>query len=144
MKNKAPLPLMEQLIMILVFALAAALCLQGFSLASRMSRSQEAQNHAVLKAQNAAETLKHVSGDYERASEMLGGHTDGKVLQIPYDSSWQILTDSSQAEYVLKINPVITDSPLLGSACVGVYQQERPLFELTIAWQIAETGGVAK
>ena len=30
MKNKAPLPLMEQLIMVLVFALAAALCLQGF------------------------------------------------------------------------------------------------------------------
>ena len=30
MKSKAPLALMEQMVMILVFALAAALCLQAF------------------------------------------------------------------------------------------------------------------
>ena len=61
MKNKAPLPMMEQLIMILVFALTASLCLQGFSLADRMSRRHEAREQAVVLAQNTAETLKACS-----------------------------------------------------------------------------------
>lgn len=32
MRSKAPLALMEQMVMVLVFALAAALCLQAFAL----------------------------------------------------------------------------------------------------------------
>ena len=31
MRSKAPLALMEQMVMVLVFALAAALCLQSFA-----------------------------------------------------------------------------------------------------------------
>ena len=38
MRSKAPLALMEQMVMVLVFALAAALCLQAFALADRISR----------------------------------------------------------------------------------------------------------
>ena len=43
MKNKAPLALMEQLVMLLVFALAAALCLQIYALSGKVSRRGEAQ-----------------------------------------------------------------------------------------------------
>ena len=38
MKSKAPLALMEQMVMLLVFALAAALCLQAFVQSDRLSR----------------------------------------------------------------------------------------------------------
>ena len=55
MKSKAPLSLMEQLIMLLVFALAAALCLQVFVLSAQISRRCKATDHAVTAAQNAAE-----------------------------------------------------------------------------------------
>lgn len=37
-RSKAPLALMEQIIMILVFALASAVCLQAFVYADRLSR----------------------------------------------------------------------------------------------------------
>ena len=37
MHSKAPLALMEQIIMLLVFALSAALCLQVFALSGRIS-----------------------------------------------------------------------------------------------------------
>ena len=40
MRSKAPLALMEQMVMVLVFALAAALCLQAFALADRISRQE--------------------------------------------------------------------------------------------------------
>ena len=58
MRSKAPLALMEQLVMVLVFALAAALCVQVFVLSSRTSRWNESRDRAVVEAQNAAELLK--------------------------------------------------------------------------------------
>ena len=58
MKNKTSLLLMEQLVMILVFALCAALCLQCFMAADRISRETGLRDEAVLLAQNTAESLK--------------------------------------------------------------------------------------
>lgn len=124
MKNKAPLPLMEQLIMILVFALTAALCLQGFSLASRMSYRQKARQDAVILAQNAAECLKSNHGDYESTAAQLNGQWDE-----------QCLTVTSQDDLHLQILPIKTESPLLGSAQIQVLSPQELLFELTVAWQ---------
>ena len=83
MRNKAPLALMEQLMMVLVFALAAALCLQVFIFSDRASRRKEAVNRAVLEAQNAAEELKSVRGDFTRAAELYGGSYDGRTWTGP-------------------------------------------------------------
>ena len=71
MRSKAPLTLMEQVLMILVFALAAALCVQVFVFSGQSSRRNEARDRAVLEAQNAAETLKSVGrgGDAELVLE---------------------------------------------------------------------------
>ena len=63
MKSRAPLALMEQLVMVLVFALAAALCVQAFFASDRMSRQGEARDRAVLLAQNAAEYLKEYGAE---------------------------------------------------------------------------------
>ena len=46
MRSKAPLALMEQMVMVLVFALAAALCLQAFALADRISRQNAERDQA--------------------------------------------------------------------------------------------------
>lgn len=58
MKNKASLVLMEQAVMLLVFALAAALCLQCFGAAGAISGETALRDEAVLLAQNTAEQLK--------------------------------------------------------------------------------------
>ena len=44
MRSKAPLAMMEQMVMLLVFALAAALCLQAFVKSDQMSKRMEAQD----------------------------------------------------------------------------------------------------
>lgn len=116
MKNKTPLPLMEQLIMVLVFALTAALCLQGFSLADRISRRQEAREKAVVLAQNMAETLKSGSGDLEASS------------RLPEDFS-------EDSDFAVQIIPVSTEDPYLGSARIVVTYKEETIFEITVAWQ---------
>ena len=58
MKSKASLSLMELLVMVLIFALAAALCLQTFAKARSISLETARQDEAVLLAQNSAELLK--------------------------------------------------------------------------------------
>lgn len=120
MKNKASLPLMEQLIMILVFAMTAALCLQGFSAANKMSQRQEQMSRAVVLAQNAAETLKGTGGDYEALAKMT-------------DTVYNDLTNAEP--YYLTVTPMETADPLLGSACVQVFFEEELIFEISVAWQ---------
>ena len=63
MKSKAPLVLMEQMVMLLVFALASALCLQAFVKSGDLSQRSAARDRAAVEAQNAAETLRSQSGD---------------------------------------------------------------------------------
>ena len=62
MRSKSPLALMEQVVMVLVFALAAALCLQVFVLSDQMSEKNRDTDRAVLLAQNTAETIKACGG----------------------------------------------------------------------------------
>jgi len=138
MKNKAPLPLMEQLIMVLVFALAAALCLQGFSLADQTSHSQENRNHAVVLAQNMAECLKASAGNYETLAAQSQGIRNGQALTVCYDKNWQVLSDTPRAVYILQVTPIQTDHSLLGKALIQVKEQDDILFEITVAWQEVE------
>lgn len=58
MKNRAFLTLMELLVMVLVFSLAAAICLRLFAAADTLSDAVSRQDRAVILAQNAAEALK--------------------------------------------------------------------------------------
>ena len=67
MRSKSPLALMEQVIMVLVFALAAALCLQVFVLSDQMSEKNRDTDRAVLLAQNTAEMIKACGGVEEAA-----------------------------------------------------------------------------
>ena len=68
MKSKAPLSLMEQMVMLLVFALAAALCLQAFVKSDRISRESEARDRAALLCQSVAEAVRHNGGDLGAAT----------------------------------------------------------------------------
>ena len=58
MRSKATLSLMELLVMVLVFALAAALCMQAFARAQAISLETMRRDEAVVLAQNGAELLK--------------------------------------------------------------------------------------
>ena len=111
MKNKASLLLMEQLIMILVFALAAALCLQVFAKAGEISQETLHRDQAVLLAQNAAELLKAENG---RTSAIETLSRDGYQVQV-------ISKNSQQSG--------------LCQAKIAVFFQEELLFSLETGWQ---------
>ncbi len=126
MKSKTPLALMEQLVMVLVFALAATLCVSCFVTADRLSRRNAVRDEAVLAAQNAAETIKGCRGDYEKAADLLNGTWKNGILEI-----------CTEEEYNVSVIPKDSDNPFLGRASVEVYaaRDGEALFTLTVSWQ---------
>jgi len=135
MRSKAPLALMEQTLMILVFALAAALCLQAFVRADRLSREDSARDRAIVYAQNAAETLKSCRGDYAAAAALGGGSWDGASWVICYDENSQSGTEPCR----LEVLPAHTGQAYLGRASVRVYDASGGLLtQLDVCWQEVE------
>lgn len=129
MKNKSSLTLMELLIMLLVFALAAALCLQAFAAADRISGHSAVLDRAVLEAQNAAETLKNCGGDYEAAADLYGGTWDG--------GSWRVEVEDGH----LTAAPQDSPHPLTGCALITVTDGDgNELYTLPVVWQKEGSG----
>ena len=126
MKSKTPLSLMAQLVMVLVFALAAALCVSCFVTADRLSRRNAVRDEAVVAAQNVAETIKGCQGDYEQAATLLNGTLEHGILELCADEDFRIV-----------VTPENSGDPLLGRARVEVCaaQDGETLVALTVLWQ---------
>ena len=135
MKSRIPLVLMEQLVMVLVFALAAALCVQAFALADHQSGQVEIGDRALLEAQNMVETLKSCGGDYPETAELCRGVWDGDMLCIFYSADWQ-REQEANAAYTLTVVPVKSGYALLGRAEVTIADRSGALLcALPAAWQ---------
>ena len=149
-RSRAPLALMELTVMLLVFALAAALCLQAFVASSRQAARSQARDNAVRRAQTAAETLKAVGGTETEAeasaAERLGGQVEQGVWYILYDADWnQVERDGT---YRLEALPGplggVESTEHLAQVRLQVLDEgadeDKPLCTLTVAWQ-KEVGG---
>ncbi|MBR3910238.1 MAG: hypothetical protein IKJ54_02955 [Anaerotignum sp.] len=118
MRSKTPLVLMEQLVMVLVFAMAAAICLQVFGLSDRLSKENEARAEAALLAQNTAEELKASYGEallnWEEADGIYYMEEEGYRVQVQ--------TAETEISGLKKVR-------------LQVLQEEEVLFEIPVAWQ---------
>lgn len=134
MKNKTPLSLMEQTVMILIFALAGVLCLWAFVWADSHSRDNAVRDRAMLQAQNAAQVLKSEHGDYAAAAGAYGGTWDERQWTVFYDAGWQ--QTSGTADYRLSVVPEPEELEYLGRAAVEVTDRDgQQLARLSVAWQ---------
>lgn len=121
MKQRMPKMLIELSVMLLVFALAAALCLKAFVWADTASRQQEHKERAWQQLQNHAQTIQaDPRGDWES--------------QLCFDEHWQ-LTQSAPA-FLLEVKQEEPSQPLLGAATVTVRTAEgQILAQSRICWQ---------
>ena len=141
MKQKAPLALLEQMIMIAVFAVAAALCLQAFALAERISRENEDRDKAVILAQNAAEVCTAAAGDQALLIEKLGGAAMGQGWTALFGED--LKEADTEGAYRVVVSRERADHPGLGLANVCVYgaASGKLLFQIPTAWQEDEMLG---
>lgn len=147
MRSKTPLALMEQLVMILVFALATAMCVQMFVLSDRLSKNNEAVSQAVLIAQNTAEEMKSRRPGFAELFDAADGAVGfaGGVWTIAYDEQWnpielnpETVTDPKE-KYRMEITEEAATVPGLVRVQIVVWEGSDTLFEILLAWQ--EVGG---
>ena len=134
MRNKSKLVLIEHMVMLLVFALAAVVCLKMFALSDKMSRSYEVTDGAVLAAQNTAEILK------KNGLEWLGEqpevlHTKENTWAILCDENWE-MTEAETMVYGIVVKVSEDTEPFLwkGELIVTTAAGEE-LFRLPVAGQ---------
>lgn len=156
MRSKTPLALMEQLVMLLVFALAAALCLQAFVRSDLISRRGEARDRAAVLCQSVAEVARSNGGDLAAALRQVTGQRPGaRDAQgmdpfVDYREDWTIIDHwnarGGDTAYRLAAEPVDSGVPGLGQARISVTQtgEEEPLFQLDVGWQTALDAAIAQ
>lgn len=130
MKSKAPLVMMEQMVMILVFALAAALCMRAFVLSSSLSEEAERRDIAVLLCENAAESCKGM--------QKLGGGAETEPYTVYYDAGG-FRTETDPA-YRVQVEPLEVEEPLaqtLAKAVVRTFDEAtgKELYHVEFVWQ---------
>lgn len=140
-RSKVPLILMEQMIMLLVFALAAALCVRAFVLADSRSLHNEARDRALTVAQNTAELYKSVQGDAESVAARVGGSLENGGFCIVYGEDWQPTHAERETAYLLTVTPLPKETPRLGKAELRVTDAAgETLITLPLAWQEVDKG----
>ncbi len=136
MKNKAFLPLLEQLCMIAFFAVAAALCLRGFVLANTISENRQIKDRAVVEAQNAAEVIKAVRYDADAAAARMSFEkTDDGTLCIRYNENWESTDDPQATCFTLYAKRTESNAAGLGTAEITVLHRDKTVFSITTSWQ---------
>lgn len=125
-RSKAPLALMEQIIMILVFAMAAAVCLQAFVYSNTLSKQSSDQDVASSHAQEIAEYLKEQK-DVDAVCEKLSGQIteDGAVFSYPED----------HMTVRLVIREDRSDDYMLATTISALNDNEETLFSIDVACQ---------
>lgn len=138
MRSKTPLALMEQVIMVLVFALAAALCLRAFVLADTTSRACEERDRAVMAAETVAEAIKLCRGDYAEAEHMAEAALENVDVVFLHSDH----TEEIPGALIIIITPMVSDTELLGIAEVSAKNADgETILSLTVAWQEVSGNG---
>ena len=109
-RSKSTLFLIEQLIVIAVFAICAVACISILTAAYFNANDSRSTSHAILRAESAAEVFKATGGDVFAAASILGGvaeagglgHSGAVYATVYYDSSWKVSSEVN-ASYVLRI-----------------------------------------
>ena len=138
MRNRSSLMLMEQLLMILVFSLACAVCLQVFVKGDRISRQTAQKDMAVSLAQNAAEIMKGAAGDLETAALQIGAVAEDTCWKAYYDDNGRLAQNPEEIRFHVECVRSSRRLPFLGEASIQVFctdDLDAPLFTLPVAWQ---------
>jgi len=109
---------MEQLIVIAVFAICAAVCVKILAVSYLMTVNAVDTRNALLAAESAAESHKAFRGDGDRIAEIMGGEVRGNTVVVYYDSNW-VISCETYAAFVLQLTKS-TDDALVIFADISV------------------------
>lgn len=136
MKSRTPLVLMEQMVMLLVFALAAALCLQVFVRSDNISKDEQSLCRAAFLCQSSAEVIRSCGGDTDsalaEAAEKLDCRFENGVLSMELDEEWNPVSGGGCR---LRAAGVPCETAGLNTVLVTAERGGETVFEIEVAWQ---------
>ena len=103
-RSRSTLFLIEQLIVIAIFAICAAACIRILTASYFYASDSKATSNALLVAESVAESYKAFGGDLNAMTLVKNGLTvdqDGSA-QIFYNETWQVCSEQN-ARYVLNL-----------------------------------------
>ena len=125
MKSRSTLLLMEQVIMVMFFSIAAILCIQIFVYAHRTSIRNTQRTEASAVIQSIAEEIKCSGGDLDEIGKVHKGNWNGSTLEIAEEG----------LEYLVCVTPIENDNPYLGAAEIKAVIGEDTLSAIQVGWQ---------
>ncbi len=123
MNRRQTLTLIEITVMLLVLALAAALCMVCFVRIENCVRENVCRDRAITEMQNAGEELRYCGGDFAAAAHRHGGIWDGQRWVLDF------------GEYQICVKPQSTGIPTLGGARLEAIYGGEIFFAMDLRWQ---------
>lgn len=93
--SKSSLFLLELMIVILVFAIGAAVCVSLFASGARKSAESFDASRAAQEAGNVAEAWRAAKGELSSVQRLCGGTLSADGLLLFYDENWAPIADSA-------------------------------------------------
>ena len=147
-QSKASLFLMELIICILFFSLAAAVCVQLFVRSHNLSKRTVDQSQAVIIAENLAECFYATEGDPQQISGYFSSsHVEespeypsgARELTLYFNADWQETSDPDSAAYLarlLVLEPGSEENPeedlISGIIRLQEVSKDDPFYELNL------------
>ena len=153
-RSKSTLFLIEQLIVVAVFAICAAACITMLTFAYFTTVEKNEMRNAILVAENAAEVFKATDGSAEGIVSILGGEyavvatAEGSsvITTIYYDSDWQVST-LENASFKMQLSRHVTPSESMFSLVLSDLVVTRINGEEILSFPVAvissRTGGAS-
>lgn len=124
--------MMEMILVILLFAVSAAVCMRIFAAADRAERRSSDISSAVMAAETAAEAYKARKGDLAQTAALTGGVASEDALVVRYDESWRKCVRGKE-RFVLRL-----ERQAALAADIRVCEGDTELFAITVAVEAAE------
>lgn len=144
--SRSSLFLMEMIIAILFFSLASAVCIQLFAKSHLLSTQTVNRNHAVIWAENLAESYLSSEGDLDAMQELFSSsdQPEENMLRLRFNSSWDLCTTDSAACFLADLTNTPAENTGIMKAEITVYEissPESPVYTLSVMHHIAERRG---
>ncbi|WP_352399061.1 hypothetical protein [Anaerotignum sp.] len=121
-RSKTPLFLMEMVIMLLVFAISAGICLKIFVEGKRISQESYQLDKACMQAQMVAEYWQRTKGNIKDTAELLQAEGNGSELFLYFDENW----NRAEAKEKFSLSVIIQDA----TAKIIVFDGDQEIFSI--------------
>ena len=125
-RSGSTLFLMEQLIVVAIFAICAAACVKILTESYFMATDSRNMSNAIQAAESCAECYKAAAGDIGKVAELLGGKTESAAAAtVYYDKDW-LVCGEGHAVYKMRLTSGPPEEGL-----VSLYSGELSVEKLT-------------